>query len=194
MRPPFEEIQSGAEFMKWYWLKEELVAACAKLGLPKNGSKFELRNRLTHYLETGEVLALKSPKKDSTFNWAKEELTLDTIITDNVSFGPNFRGFMKEQLGSRFSCTSEFMDWVKANTGKRLREAVAYWKWLEGRKQDPTFKRKIASHNMYSQYIRDYVEANPGTSLSDAKVEWMKDKQKPNEDGFVKYEKKQFDE
>ena len=191
MRPPLEEITTRADFIKWYWLKEELVAICITLGLPKNGSKFELRDRIAHFIDTGEILKKKKiARKQSTFNWAKEVLSLETVITDNVSFGPNFRKFMKQEIGSGFTCTSEFMDWVKTNPGKTLEDAIMYWEWLESRKQDVSFKREIAPHNMYSQYIRDYCEANPGATMVDVKASWMKAKQEPSEDGFVRYGKK----
>jgi len=188
MRPPLEEITTGADFIKWYWLKEELVEICVILGLPKNGSKFELRDRIAHFIDTGKVLKRrKSTPKHSTFNWAKAALSPETIITDNVSFGPNFRSFMKKEIGGRFSCTSEFMDWVKSNSGKTLQDAIIYWKWLEGRKKDPSFKREIAPHNMYNQFLRDYFKANPNDSLEKAKASWEIAKQKPSEDGFIKY-------
>ena len=189
MRPSFEEIKTEKDFIKWYWLKSELVEICVKLGLPKNGSKFQIRDRIAHYLSTGEALTIPIAKKQSAFNWAQADLTLDTVITDSVTFGPNFRRFMTQRIGKRFSCTSEFMDWVKCNTGKTLNDAIAYWEYLEKRKKDSFFKREIASHNMYNQYIRDYFYENPESTLKQAQASWMQAKQKSSEDGFIKYVK-----
>jgi len=158
-RPSFESIQNGAEFNSWYWTKAEMVDICKAANLPHVGSKFQLRDRIMYALDNeGKTRAvIKTKKPASTFNWAKAELSLDTPITDNVSFGPNFRRFMKSQIGKKFSCHSDFMDWVKSNVGKTLHDAVLSWEALEARKADPNFKRTIADHNMYNQYIRDFL-------------------------------------
>lgn len=190
-RPNFENIKSGAEFNQWYWLKAEMVEICKKANLPITGRKFELRDRIMYALDNaGVVKPLPKKKKTvSKFNWAKAELDLDTLITDNVSFGPNFRKFMKAQIGSKFSCHSDFMDWIKANSGKTLADAVNKWLELERRKENPEFKREIAANNMYNQYTRDFLKDNPEYQLKDAKKYWMLKKLRPTEDGFIRYDR-----
>ena len=189
-RPKFEEIKSGSEFNQWYWLKEEMIDICKRSGLPTNGRKFDLRDRIMYALDNyGKVKPeLKKEKKLSKFNWSKTELSLDTLITDNISFGPNFRKFMKSQIGNKFSCHSDFMDWVKSNAGKSLSDAVNKWNELEKRKDDPNFKRKIADNNMLAQYTRDFLENNKNKTLNDAKKYWNLKKQLPTKNGFVRYE------
>ncbi len=190
-RPDFANISTGEEFNRWYWLKEEMVDICKKSNLPTTGRKFELRDRIMYALDNkGQLKPIATKKKSkSKFSWAKSELTLDTMITDNVSFGPNFRRFMKDQIGNRFSCHSDFMDWVKSNEGKTLHDAVNAWIKLEKRKENPTFKRSIAKNNMFSQYIRDFLEENPSYTLSEVKKYWLLKKDMPTKDGFVVYER-----
>ncbi len=190
-RPNFEHIASGKEFNKWYWLKEEMQNICKLLNLPVTGRKFEIRDRIMFALDNNGK-SKPQPKKNkftSRFNWAKSELTPKTEITDNVSFGPNFRRFMKSEVGDRFYCHSDFMDWVKTNVGKTLNDAAHKWVELEKRKEDPAFKREIAENNMYSQYIRDFLADNPGYTLTDVKKYWLLKKEHPTEDGFIRYEK-----
>lgn len=190
-RPDFSEISNGRAFNRWYWLKEEMIKICKEAGLPTYGSKFELRDRIMHALDhDGEVLVLKKEKRpSSTFNWAKAKLNLDTVITDSVSFGPNFRKFMKGHLGKKFTCHSDFMDWVKENTGKTLKDAVEAWELLEARKEDPTFEREIADHNMLSQYVRDFLKDNKGKTTKDALQCWKVKKGLPTDDGFIRYDR-----
>ena len=190
-RPDFENIESGQEFNRWYWLKEELIEICKRSGLPAHGRKFDLRDRIMYALDhEGRVKPeTKKQKAKSTFNWAKAELTLDTPITDNVSFGPNFRLFMKSHIGDKFSCHSDFMDWVKCNPGSTLKDAFQEWNRLEQRKANPDFRRDIAENNMYSQYIRDFLDDNPHLKLKDVKIYWLLKKQMPTHDGFIRYEK-----
>lgn len=190
-RPDFSEIRDGFEFQKWYWLKAELVEICKQSGIPYNGGKFELRDRIAYALDHDGKLPPESEKKAKTsrFNWANGDLTPETVITDNVSFGPNFRRFMKAQLGEKFQCHGDFMDWVKANIGKTLHDAVEAWKQLEKRKENPEFRREIAPYNQYNQYLRDFTDDNPNCSLMQAKRCWEHKKKLPLKNGTVKYEK-----
>ncbi len=190
-RPAFEDIKTGDEFKRWYWLKEELEEICKCSGLPCMGRKFDLQDRIAFALDNRGALpsAPRKKKAASGFNWAKSKLTPETRITDNVSFGPNFRRFMKAEIGKGFSCHSDFMDWVKANPGKTLADAVEQWQILEARKKDPEFRRKIASNNMYNQYTRDFFDDNPEMTKEDARAFWLLKKQLPTKDGFVRYER-----
>ncbi len=188
-RPDFKDLKTGAEFSQWYWLKEEMAAICRSMSLPYNGSKFELRDRIIYALDNSGALlnSTSKPKKTSRFNWANAILTLDTVITDNVSFGPNFRNFMKSQIGKRFVCHGDFMDWVRSNSGKTLSDAVLKWQELEDRKSIKGFKRDIAEHNMLSQYVRDFLRDNKDMALRDALRCWKLRRELPAENGSVVY-------
>ena len=190
-RPEFDNIKSGKEFNEWYWLKEEMVKICKRLGLPISGRKFDLRDRIMYALDNGGKLKPKSKKRKvkSKFNWTESELTLDTRITDNISFGPNFRKFMRSHVGKKFSCGSDFMDWMKASEGKTLDDAIAKYFQLEKRKKDSNFERKIEDNNMFNQYTRDFIKDNPGESLANVRKYWFLKKQLPTKNGFVKYER-----
>lgn len=189
-RPPFSDIASSLEFNRWYWLKSELTEICKTLGIPSTGTKFELRDWIAYALDHQGALQPKATKvkPTSSFNWAKADLSPQTVITANVSFGPNFRRFMRAQLGNQFSCHADFMDWVRSNTGKTLGDAVVAWQQLDKRKKDPGFRRIIRKHNRYNQYIRDFLEDNPGRSLAEARKYWNLKKQLPAENGLVIYE------
>ncbi|MGD1846013.1 MAG: DUF6434 domain-containing protein [Salibacteraceae bacterium] len=188
-RPDFADIESGAEFNRWYWLKEEMAAICKMCGLPANGKKFDLRDRIMYALDhNGAVMPTrKPPRKRSKFKWASAPLSTETIITDNVSFGPNFRGFMTGQIGAKFVCHSDFMDWVRENHGKTLGDAVAQWEKLEARKNDPEFQRKIAQQNMLAQYVRDFWKDRPEGSFQEALRCWKWKRRQPMVDGRVVY-------
>lgn len=189
-RPNFQNIQTGEEFNQWYWLKTEMVDICKQAKLPHTGSKFELRDRIMYALDNdGKVLKQpKKTRKTSKFNWAKAELTLNTRITDNISFGPNFRRFMQSQINQKFSCHGDFMNWVKANVGKTLQDAILKWLDFENRKQNSNFKRDIAKHNMMSQYVRDFLANNDGYSFKEVIEIWKIKKTLPMKNGLVKYE------
>ena len=168
-----------------------MVEICKQASLPYTGSKFDLRDRIMYALDNdGKVLQKqKRTRKKSKFSWVKAELSLETVITDNVSFGPNFRRFMQSQINQKFSCHSDFMNWVKTNVGKTLQDEVLKWHELEERKQNPDFKREIAAHNMMSLYVRDFLTDNDGYFFKDVIEIWKIKKTMPMTDGFVRYEK-----
>ena len=87
----------------------------------------------------------------------------------------------------KFVCHSDFMDWVKENVGQTLEDAIAAWHDLESRKDDPSFQRDIADHNMLAQYVRDFHAANPNKSLKAALHAWNLKRPLPMENGFVRY-------
>ncbi|SCW68811.1 hypothetical protein SAMN02910456_02606 [Ruminococcaceae bacterium YRB3002] len=59
-RPLLSKETGSAEFTKWYWLKEELVAFCRAEGIPASGSKEILTARICEYLDTGSVSACRN--------------------------------------------------------------------------------------------------------------------------------------
>ena len=131
---------------------------------------------------------MQNNKANNKFNWSKEKLTLQTEIKDNISFGPNVRGFFKKNIGSKFVCNTHFMSWVKSNVGMNLADAIKAWQNLEQRKNDDNFRSEIAPCNNYLQYLRDLRDANPNISLQDAKLCWKNKKLYPTHYGMVVYE------
>ena len=192
IRPSAEPNMRIEEFERWYWPVEHLKHFCDLLQLPKSGTKAELRARVEAALGSPvkHQAAMPRKRRSGSFNWAKEPLTSDTIITDTISFGPNVRKFFRSEIGKAFSCHSDFMDWVRNNEGKSLGDAVSAWLVLEERKDDPTFRREIANCNNYLQYLRDARDQNPGMSLEDAKRCWQHKSVRPAKDGYVIFEQK----
>ena len=193
-KPTLNKITDSGEFLQWYWLKEEMVGFCKRHNISASGKKFEIRDRIIAFLDTGSVIAgNKARAKTSDFDWSKSTLTLQTEITDSVTFGKNFRGFMQQHIGRKFVCHSDFMDWVRANTGKTLGEAIQAWIDLEDRKKNPDFKRKIAPQNMLAQYTRDFFNENPQKSRAEMMRCWNKKKSLPNTGGKIIYNKTDLD-
>ncbi|MEL7130753.1 MAG: DUF6434 domain-containing protein [Pseudomonadota bacterium] len=189
IRPDFDLEMTAEAFEAWYWPKAELERICALLQLSKAGSKAELRAAIAHRLANPDTPApRRRPRTRDDFNWRTADLTPDTLITSSITFGPNVRGFFKAEIGKHFSCHGDFMDWVRANSGARLRDAVAAWYMLERRKDDPGFRREIAEHNNFLQYLRDFQDAYPDRSLEDAKACWDQKKIRPAVGGKVLFD------
>lgn len=178
------------EFERWYWPVAALEEFCKLLKISASGRKAELRDRVAAALD-GKVVPLSTARSapgTCSFDWTKERLSDETIITETITFGINVRGYFKAKLGKRFVCHSDFMVWVKAHPGLTLHDAALAWKELEARKQDPDFRREIAECNNYLIYLRHIRDDNPTLSHNEAKHCWDQKKIRPAERGFVVYE------
>ena len=184
-RPLLNKQLNGDTFRKWYWLKEELVSFCRENGLPANGSKTELTDRIACFLDTGKVLSSNTSKRAA----AKVTLlALDSLIEPNIVCSEIHRAFFKEHIGESFSFNVAFQKWLKANAGKTYREAVAaYYEILEAKKKNKT---SIDKQFEYNTYVRDFFEANKGRSLDDAIKCWKYKKSLP---GHNRYEDSDID-
>lgn len=174
-RPNIQDIKTGEELKRWYWLKEELVNFCKQKRLSYFGSKFDILERLATALDNGfvetEEIAGKIPPT-STFNWARSLLTLDTIITDSYTNGPNTRKFFKQHCGDTFHFSIPFMRFMKNNCGKTLQDAVNEWHRLNEQRKDKNFKTEIPPSNQYNKYIRDFFADNPTMTIAQARHFW----------------------
>ena len=190
-RPLLKNISSVEEFKNWYWLKEELIAYCREAGIKTTGGKFEIAERIVNYLNTGATKTNQSQDKSITkptskFDWKNEQLTLNTVITDNYKNNSHVRKFFIEQVGAKFSFSIDLMQWMKDNVGKTLGDAVVEWHRLQELKKNPNYQSVIPAHNQYNQYTRDFLADNPDKSIQDARKYWKLKRSKP---GKIKYSK-----
>ncbi|MEM6319207.1 MAG: DUF6434 domain-containing protein [Bacteroidota bacterium] len=182
------DVKTAAELRQWYWLKQELVDYCKLLKISYTGSKAEITDRIAEMLETGIVPTISTTKKQkptSRFNWAKEPLTTETIITDSYTNGPNTRRFFQKEIGPKFKFNIDFMAWMRDNCGKTLRDAIDQWHILEERKKDTNYQSTIPTSNQYNQYVRDFFTDNPDKTIKDARHFWLLKRSLP---GSNKYE------
>jgi hypothetical protein len=179
-RPELNNVLDGKTFLKWYWLKEELVSFCKANNIPATGSKTELTERIACFLDTGKVLEVTNAKRVSN---KVTEITLDSLIEPDFVCSEVHRAFFKEQIGASFSFNVAFQKWLKTNTGKTYKEAVsAYYVILENKKKTKTV---IDKQFEYNTYVRDFFAANKGCSLEDAIKCWNFKKCQP---GHHRYE------
>lgn len=181
-RPNLDKSLDSAVFRSYYYLKEELVAFCRQNGLPVSGGKLELTERIAHFLDTGRALA---PSAKSRPGKARVG-----VITEDMAIEPDFvcsekhRAFFKEKLGKSFTFNVAFQKWLKANTGKTYREAVAAYEKLQAEKKKG--KTTIDRQFEYNTYIRDFFADNAGKTLKEAIACWKYKKGLP---GHNRYER-----
>lgn len=166
-RPLLNKEISIKDFREFYWLKEELLTFCRAEGLRTQGSKFELSERIIHYLDTGqkeEAEESNSAKPRSDFDWQNQSLSLETEITDNYKNTENVRIFFRDQIGPQFKFNVHFMNWMKSNSGKTLKDAISEWRRINSSKKASKKEKDIAPQFEYNRYLRDFLKANPHSS------------------------------
>ena len=195
VRPDLDSIADPETFRDWYWLKAELIAFCRRHGLRSNGSKAELAEHVAHYLDTGERTRPEARprhaprRRNSRVDWARLEITPETVITGSYTNGPNVRAFFEAQIGPRFRFNIAFMDWMRRNNGKTMAEATEAWLEIE-RLRKSGVKAPIPDGNLYNRYLRDFFAANPGRSMAEARACW---RAKRNRSGSNLYEAEDLD-
>ena len=164
--------------MRWYWLKSELVDFCRSESIPYTGLKSELTDRVRSYLAGEEITPLRPAPPTSDFQWSRETITPQTIITDSYRNGPNVRKFFIEHIGKKFRFNIQFMKWMKENCGKTMGDAVEAWNDIEAERKAGK-KTKIPKGNQYNQYLRDFFEANPDRTIMEARKCWREKMKNP---------------
>lgn len=189
-RPDLESITSSAELRRWYWTKAELLGECRRLALRTSGGKFQLLDRIAHFHDTGETVfpADKKPRITSKFDWHSAELTPETVITDSYKNSQNVRRFFKAHVGEHFKFSIASMAWMKANVGRNLADAVEAITAIEAEAAEPGFKSKIAHHNQFNQYTRDFLADHPEMGMADVRHFWALKRALPSEDGLHRYD------
>lgn len=169
-------------FRDYYYLKEELVNFCRENGIPVSGGKIEITDRIAYFLDTGKILSATTKRKKAT---EISTISEDTEIEANFVCSETHRVFFREHIGSGFSFNVAFQKWLKKNTGKTYKEAIAaYYQILEYKKKGKT---KIDKQFEYNTYIRDFFADNKGKSLDEAIKCWKYKKQLR---GHNRYERK----
>ena len=180
-RPILDKSLDSRTFRSFYFLKEELVDFCRKNGLPATGGKIEMTDRIAHFLDTGEIVSVSKGRKMLV---QTVDIDLDAKIEPDFVCTEKHRAFFKEHIGAAFSFNVAFQKWLKSNTGKTYKEAIAaYYQILEEKKKGKT---TIDCQFEYNTYIRDFFADNEGKSLKDAIKCWKYKKQKQ---GHNRYER-----
>ncbi len=180
-RPVLDKKLDSKTFRNFYFLKEELVNFCRDNGLPTSGGKMEIADRIAHFLDTGEIVPVSKERKATV---QIGDIDLNTKIEPYFVCTEKHRAFFEEHIGATFSFNVAFQKWLKSNTGKTYKEAIAaYYQILEEKKKGKT---TIDRQFEYNTYIRDFFADNQGKTLGDAIKCW---KYKKKMQGHNRYER-----
>ncbi|MEM8775804.1 MAG: DUF6434 domain-containing protein [Pseudomonadota bacterium] len=61
------------------------------------------------------------------FDWHADEITRDTVVTQNYKSTQNVRRFLIQQCGENFKFDPAFMAWIKDSTPKTMGDVAEAW-------------------------------------------------------------------
>ena len=176
-RPALDPQLRADTFLRWYWLKNELTAFCRNCGLPANGPKQILTQRISRYLATGEKSAPAAhkiaPKDQMPLTFSRA-----TLIGSGWSCSQALRAFFEQELGRAFHFNATLRDFIHHGQGQTLGEAIRAWETA----QSNAAEKEIGPQFEYNRHVRDYLKANPGAGLKAAIRAWNERKQRPTVD------------
>ena len=106
-----------------------------------SGSKIEIADRIAIFLETGKYKKPMRKRSSSQKEIKLEELSLDTVITENHRCSQVVRAFFKSVI-PKFHFSTYIQNYFKENVGKTYRNVVDAWYEEEERKKIHPIKNK----------------------------------------------------
>jgi SAP domain-containing new25/Domain of unknown function (DUF6434) len=167
-RPSLNQSLSAAEFMRWYWLKEELYEFCRVHELPRSGSKPDLTQQIVAYLSGLDPPTVRRVVRTGAMPIA---FTLKTIIGVGWRCNPSLGRFFREQCGVGFRFNAAIRDFIHSRAGCSLEEAVSCYR-ASVAKGAP--KQEIIASNEYNRHTREFYERNPKAKREEVLAAWWK--------------------
>lgn len=162
-----------------YYLKVvELKGLCIQLGLPFNGAKAEIIDRLRHFVATGAVLKpavipeISKAKKGLTYPLQPGTFMLQGAYKNDAKT----RAFFKELIGNHFHFTAFGIDWLnerwQQGNPPTYQEFADMWQkeTKKRKKQKPDPKKEWA----YIAFVQQYGILHPKASKIETTNAWNK--------------------
>lgn len=177
VRPALSRDLSAEEFVRWYWLKDELAAFARTLGIRATGGKGLLGDRIVAEL-AGHAFVEPAAATVSRTKQLSGELTGATLIPAGQRSSQTVRAWMTEQVGPAFHFDAEMRGFFAESDGTRtMDEAVAHWHAT--RRQGP---RGIDPQFEYNRFTRAWHAQYPAGSRRDLLAAWARYRSRPVEE------------
>lgn len=172
-RPELTTSITVEDFRDYYWLKAELLDFCRQQRLPTSGSKQSVTERIAHFLQTGEVLPIKSRSSSRSSQAMPETFTPENVIGSGWRCSQALRAFFEAEIGPSFHYNKVMRDFIKNEAGKTLQKAIEAW---EADKQNPAPMTEIEPQFEYMRHMRAYFRENPEGTRAEALKAWHEKK------------------
>jgi len=120
-RPPLVASLGGTEFLRWYWLKEELVEFARQLGVRATGGKETLTARIAAQLD-GRAFPEPPPSRLGGQPHLAGSLAASTVIPQGQRCSQTVRAWLTEQIGPSFRFDAAMREFFSATDGTQTLE------------------------------------------------------------------------
>lgn len=173
-RPQLSRDLSGSEFLRWYWLKDELIVFARSLGVRSTGGKELLTQRLAATLD-GLAFSEPAPVRSAGSRQLSGSMTASTVIPKGQRCSQVVRGWFIEQVGESFRFDGEMRSFfANADGTQTLQDALDHYHATrdQGRKD-------IGAQFEYNRFTRSWHEAHPDGSLEELLEAWHDYRSRP---------------
>lgn len=167
-RPLLARELTGDEFLRWYWLKDELADFAHRLGIRATGSKAVLTQRIAAALN-GLPFKEPAPSRTSPKAQLSGPLTGDTVIPRGQRCSQIVRAWFVEQIGESFHFDGEMRDFFATTDGSQtLQDAFDHYLSTRDQGQTP-----IGEQFEYNRFTRAWHAAHRDGSREDLLAAWQ---------------------
>ena len=167
---------SVADFISYYWMKDDLVRFARRLGLPTHGHKPELGARIERRLR--RIPNRDEPRRKSAKGPRDSDraLSRETRVVHYKS-DARTRAFFESEIGPAFHFTYRLNQWrlAREDAGNlTYGDLIDEWLAERERRRDPAYEATLAAQGEYNLFVRGFFAdpANAGKSLADAAGAW----------------------
>jgi hypothetical protein len=173
-RPELTPALTGAELLRWCWLKRELIDLARQLGVPSSGGKGLLTQRLAAVLDGRPVGAAPSVDRSGGVQLVGA-LTALTVIPPGQRCSRAVRAWFTEQLGAPFHFDAEMRALFAAADGTTtLQDALDHFQATRGGGPKP-----VGAQFEYNRFTRTWREQHPGGSRDELLTAWREYRRRP---------------
>jgi SAP domain-containing new25/Domain of unknown function (DUF6434) len=167
-RPLLSTSLSSEEFLRWYWLKSELVAFARLENLGSGGDKPALTRRIMLFLDRADTTEESNRAVRTTVSKRfVEPLTLDTMLGPRQAASQQLRAFFVEVIGPRFSYDIHMRTFLVSDRDKTLGDAVAHWYATRGATKPETLPQLELLRFTTAWHLR-----NPQGTQAECRTAW----------------------
>jgi len=181
-RPPdLDDSISLDDFRAHYWMKADLIRFLRTLGLPTDGYKPELEERIERRLKGRPDRARRRPSVAGSRD-SERTLTRDTPVV-NYKSDVETRAFFRREIGPEFHFTYHVNQFRLARNDLTYGDLIDEWIAERDRRRDPGYEAQLAKHGKWNRFVRDFFkdERNRGKRMTDAAAAWKKVKATPGD-------------
>ncbi len=170
-RPDLTPALPADEFVRWYWLKDELAAFARVLGISATGAKAVLSERIGAALageDYAEPVAGAGARR-RTGPQLSGPLTAHTVIPAGQRCSQVVRAWFVEQIGTGFAFDAPMREFFAATDGHQtLADALAHWRATRDRPQ-----REIDAQFEYNRFTRAWHREHPTGTRAELLSDWQ---------------------